>query len=293
MDTDRDAPAPENIADYACGCGEGPLWHPDERALYWVDIASGRLFRYDPATGGHAVVYEGETIGGFTIQDDGALLLFMARGRVATWRDGALSTVLEDIPDERATRFNDVIADPRGRVFCGTMPTAERKGRLYRLDGDGSLHLLLEDVGIANGMGFTPDHRHLYFTDSQARTIWRFAYDEETGAIGERSVFVETPEGEGVPDGMTVDADGFVWSARWDGDALFRYAPDGTLERTVAIPARKASCCTFGGPDYRHLYVTTAGGDRKDRDGEGAGALYRLAIDGVAGVPEFRSAIHP
>src|SRR5438094_350720 len=109
------------IADEACVIGEGPLWHPDERRLYWTDIGLGRMFRYDPATNAHEQVYEGEAVGGFTVQADGALLLFMARGAIKTWHDGRVSTVVEDIPDERTTRFNDVIADPAGRVYCGTM----------------------------------------------------------------------------------------------------------------------------------------------------------------------------
>ena len=130
---------PELIADYECTVGEGPLWHPDENCVYWVDIANGRLFRYEAGTGMHEQVYEGDAIGGFTIQDDGALLLFMARGAVKIWRGGELSTVLDEIPDERETRFNDVFADPEGRVFCGTMPAPHRGGRLYRLDPDRKL----------------------------------------------------------------------------------------------------------------------------------------------------------
>src|SRR5688500_7336911 len=130
---------PELIADYACVVGEGPLWHPQERRVYWVDIDRGRIFRYDPATGQHEMCYEGDTVGGFTIQANGALLLFMGRGAIKTWRDGELATIVEEIPDERESRFNDVIADPAGRVFCGTMPSGDQLGRLYRLDLDGTL----------------------------------------------------------------------------------------------------------------------------------------------------------
>ncbi len=281
---------PEIVADYACVTGEGPLWHPDEQRVYWVDIPAGRMFRYDPSTGAHEQFYSGEVVGGFTIQQDGALLLFMARGAVAVWRDGDLDYVLQEIPDERASRFNDVIADPAGRVFCGTMPTRERPGRLYRLDTDGTLTVVLEGVGCSNGMGFTPDRRRMYHTDSRAREIYLFDYDGESGVIANRRLFVRTPEGEGVPDGMTVDADGFVWSARWDGGCLVRYAPDGTEERRVHFPARKVSSVIFGGEDYADMYVTTAGGDKKEQEGAGAGALFRLDA-GVRGVPEFRSRI--
>jgi sugar lactone lactonase YvrE len=281
---------PQLIADYQCITGEGPLWHPQEKKVYWVDIPPGRLFRYDPATGHHEQCFEGEALGGFTIQADGTLLFFMARGAIKIWRDGQLITVVDEIPDERTTRFNDVIADPEGRVFCGTMPTKERLGRLYRLDLDGSLTILLENIGCSNGMGFTPDRKQMYYTDSPRREIYLFDYQRENGAIGNQRVFVQTAPGEGVPDGMTVDAEGYVWSARWDGGCLVRYAPDGTEERRVHFPAKKVSCVTFGGSDYTDMYVTTAGGNNKPEEGEGAGALFRLNL-GIRGVPEFYSRV--
>jgi sugar lactone lactonase YvrE len=282
---------PELIADYACVTGEGPLWHPQEQRLYWVDIPKGRLFRYTPATGEHEQCFESpEALGGFTIQEDGALLLFMARGAVKLWRDGDLTTVIDEIPDEITTRFNDVIADPEGRVFCGTMPTQSRLGRLYRLDPDRTLTQLLDDIGVSNGMGFTPDLQHLYYTDSPTRNIYIFDYDRATGNISNQRVFVQTPEGEGVPDGMTVDADGYVWSARWDGGILARYTPNGIEERRIAFPAKKVSSVTFGGPDYTDIYVTTAGGDQKATEGKGAGALFRLRL-GIQGKAEFASKI--
>jgi len=283
---------PELIADYHCVTGEGPLWHAGEQRLYWLDIPLGRIFRYDPAAGTHEQVYEGEPIGGFTIQSDGALLLFMARGAVKIWRQGVLTTVIDELPDERNTRFNDVIADPAGRVFCGTMRSPEHLGRLYRLERDGRITTLLDGIGTSNGLGFTPDRQQIYYTDTPKREIYLFDYHRETGAITNQRVFVHTPEdpAEGRPDGMTVDAEGYVWSARWDGGCLVRYAPDGTEERRVHFPAKKVSCPTFGGPDYSDLYVTTAGGDKKEENGPGAGALFRVRL-GIRGVPEFASRI--
>ena len=281
---------PELIADYACNTGEGPLWHPAEKCLYWCDIPTGRLFRYDPATGEHEQCHEGEVIGGFTIQADGALLLFLARGAVKTWRDGEMTAIVEDIPGERDNRFNDVIADPAGRVFCGTMSPPHRAGKLYRLDTDGTLAVVIEGTGTSNGLAFTLDGKKLYHTDSRKRTICVYDYGRETGAISNRQVFLSVPEGEGVPDGMTVDAEGCVWSARWDGGALFRYAPDGTELLRIEFPAKKVSSVTFGGDDYTDIYATTAGGDAKPTEGRGAGALFRLRA-GIAGVPEFYSRV--
>jgi sugar lactone lactonase YvrE len=282
---------PELIADYACIIGEGPLWHAAEQRLYWVDIPQGRLFRYHPASGEHQMCFEDEPLGGFTIQSDGALL-FMARGTIKIWRDGVFTPVIAEIPDERETRFNDVFADPAGRVFCGTMPTADRPGRLYRLDLDGTLTKLLDGIGCSNGMGLTPDQRQLYYTDSEAREIYLFDYDAASGTIGNQRIFaaVAPDEGEGIPDGMTVDAQGYVWSARWGGSCLVRYTPDAVLERRISLPAQKVSSVTFGGTDYTDMYVTTAGGDHKAEEGQGAGALFRLNL-GIQGVPEFLSRV--
>lgn len=282
---------PERIVDCQCHTGENPLWHPMERCLYWTDIPRGRLFRYFPATDRSEQCYSGEIVGGFTLQADGALLLFMARGAVAVWNGTSLRTIVEEIPDERAGRFNDVIADPAGRVFCGTMPTSAHSGRLYRLDLDGSLHLILDDLGIPNGMAFTPDRRGMYFTDSTARRIYFFDYDAPTGVLANRRVWLQTPGDAGVPDGMTVDSEGGVWSARWDGSALYRYTPDGIKDQRVAFPARKVSSVTFGGDDGRDLYVTTALGDgARNEEGSGAGALFCLRSS-VRGVPEFFSRV--
>lgn len=282
---------PDLITDYACITGEGPLWHPLEKRLYWLDIPQGRIFRYDPATGRHEICHQAdEAIGGLTIQADGALLLFMAQGAVRRWHNGVLETIIEEIPQERNSRFNDVIADPEGRVFCGTMPTEHRLGRLYRLDPDGTLTQVLDAVDISNGMGFSPDLRYLYHTESRARTITRFDYDRVTGALSNRRVFVEIPSGEGVPDGLTVDAEGYVWSARWGGSRLVRYTPEGEEERRIRFPANKVSSVTFGGSDLTDIYVTTAGGDDKAENGPGAGALFHLNL-GIQGRPEFFSRV--
>ena len=281
---------PELVADYQCEVGEGPLWHPMEKLLYWSDIPRGRMYRLDPSTGDHEQFYDGETVGGFTFQEDGSLLLFMEKGAIATWRDGKLSYIIEDIPEERDTRFNDVIADPAGRVFCGTMPGPDHAARLYRLDVDGSLTVVLEGIGISNGMGYTPDRSQMYYTDSTARQIYLFDYDADTGAIANQRVFLETDDDGTIPDGMTVDAEGFVWSARFGGWSLHRYAPDGTEERTVRFPAKNLTSLIFAGDDLTDIYVTSAGGQNRPEDGAAAGGLFRLNL-GIKGIPEFLSRV--
>jgi D-xylonolactonase len=285
-----DEAQPELIADYACEIGENPLWHPIEKRLYWCDIPNGRLYRYDPINNTHEQCYQGRTIGGFTIQADGSLLLFMDQGIIARWREDIPIQVISQIGRERSSRFNDVIADSRGRVFCGTMSSEQGKGSLYRLDVDGSIHRLLQDVGCSNGMAFTLDGKGFYYTDSFAHEIYLFDYNVEIGSIGNRRVFARFDEADGLPDGATLDADGRLWSAMWDGSCIVCLIPDGSIARKIVLPARKISSLTFGGNDYTDIYITTAGGNTKEADGLLSGALLRLKAE-RPGLPEFFSRI--
>jgi len=282
----------ERVADTTAHTGEGPVWHPAEQRLYWVDIPAGRLYRYDPETGENAVAYEtdGVPLGGVTVEADGALLLF-TRGQIERLVPGEETTDVIATVDAD-TRFNDVIADPEGRVFAGTMPAADALGDLYRIDPGGSASVVVEGVNVPNGMGFSGDGTTFFLTESEKRRIDAFDYAYTSGAIGNRRAFVETPPGDGVPDGMTVDAEGYLWSARWDGGRLVRYDPTGRPVREVAVPARKVSSLAFAGPGRTELYATTAltDGDRA-AEGEGAGALFRVRDPGAAGVPAFRSRI--
>jgi len=149
-----------------------------------------------------------------------------------------------------------------------------------------------EGLGTSNGMGFSPDRTRLYHSDSndRFRHIRVFDYDEATGELTNPRRFLAARPGDGKPDGLTIDAEGFVWSARWNGGLLIRYAPDATEDRRIELPVAKVSSVAFGGEELADLYVTTAGGDDRAREGSLAGALFRLR-PGVRGVPEFRSRI--
>ncbi len=286
------------IADYPCETGEGPLWHPDHECLYWLDIPPGRLYRYTPATASHHLVYQADRpIGGFTIQADGDLLLFMGSGKIMKWNERSTATVIEEIPAVRASRFNDVMAGPQGQVFCGTMSTSRTQppdGRLFRLAPDGTLEERLDGIGTSNGMGYAPDRQYFYHTDTRPGVIRRYRWDEGKGDFdhtsGQELYVARTEPDYGRPDGMTVDASGHLWIAHWDGFALIHADAHGTVLEFLTFPVRKVSSVTFGGPDLTDMYVTTAGGDDRAFNGPQAGALYRIRGESQ-GLPEFRSRI--
>ncbi len=292
---------PELVADAHCHIAEGPVWHPDEQCLYWTDIPAGRVYRFKPEDGKFELVYQGESVGGMTVQSDGSLLLLGARGTVRSWRDGQVTDdMLLQIPEEGNTRFNDVIADPSGRVLGGTMAERDasgviiRYGQLYRLEPGGEVHRIFGGLGSPNGMGFTEDQRHMYLTESAVgiQTIFRFEYDVATGTLSNRTLFHQTALGgrAGRPDGLTVDVDDCIWSARWDGAAVVRLDPEGNECERYSLPVAKVTSLTFGAPDYTDLYITTATSQHPDEHGIGAGGLFRLQT-GARGRAEFRSRV--
>lgn len=283
---------PETVVELPSQTGEGPLWNQRDRSLYWLDIPPGRLYRFDPESGQNYLTYQHDAaIGGYTFQADGSILLFFARGQILRWHEDEISTIVDEIPDETDGRFNDVIAGPDGHVFCGSMPTANGRARLYRLELDGSLNTLFDDIGLSNGFGFSPDNRVMYHTDTGGQVIYRLDYAAGTGEVGNREVLVRVPAGEGAPDGMATDADGAIWSARWDGHGIYKYSASGDLLGKVPFPVRKVSSLAFGGDDLGTAYVTTAGGDNRDQvEGALAGSLFRVDL-GATGRPAFLSRI--
>jgi len=282
----------ERVVDYQCLLGEGPLWHPVEKCLYWLDILRGQVLVYDPSNKTHRIVYEGEPVGGMTLQADGSLLFLMSKGVIANWRKGKLTT-LTQIKDayEQERRFNDAIADPAGRVYAGTMSLEDYTGRFYRIDTDGTAVKLLENVKISNGMAFSPDHKNFFFTETKASKIHVFDYEQTTGSLTNQRTFADIPqeEEEGLADGLTIDSQGYLWSARFGGSAVVRYSPDGAEERRIPVPAPNVASLTFAGDNLDDLYVATAAVQEKPAD-PSSGALFKLK-PGVRGVAQFVSRI--
>lgn len=281
---------PEMICDRRFAVAENPLWHDRHRCLYWTDIPAGFVYRFNPNDRSIEGVYAGNVVGGFTIQADDSLLLFLAGGAIVQWNEGRITTILDGMADEQNSRFNDVIADPRGRVFCGTMPTDDRPGRLYLLETDGRISKVLDGVKCSNGMAFSSDRRYLFHTDSYARAVNRYRYHEATGSIDDRELFFEGSERDGYPDGLTRDASGSFWSARWGGGCVVRYSPAAKEIGRILVPAKHVTSVTFGGDEFRDLFVTTARQADEAELTDASGAVFRFTTK-IQGVPEFRSRI--
>ena len=219
---------------------------------------AGHIYTYDPATGKNWLFSEGPITGAIVPHADGSLILLQDGQASRLDMKGKQTVIARDLCPGNE-RFNDAIADPVGRIFGGGFGP---KGNLTRIDLDGRITILFDGVGVPNGMGFTPDFKHLYFTDTIPHEIYLFDYDQATGGLTNRRVFAKIPPSDGIPDGMTMDAQGYLWTAIWYGGRLKRIAPDGKLERELRFPVYQTSAATFGGPDLADLYVTTACGKR-------------------------------
>jgi D-xylonolactonase len=185
--------------------------------------------------------------------------------------------------DDGMSRFNDVQADLEGRVFAGTIGKTKESGGLYRVGRDGNIEKLFAGTGCSNGMGFTPDGQHMFWTCSTTKRIFRFRYHRATGNLTDRELFYQASNDEGTPDGMAVDENGHVWSTRWGGRAVVHHGTDGKVIEKITMPVPTVSSCFFGGPDLSTLFVTTA--DGKPGSDTADGTLYSIDMP-VRGLPE-------
>jgi len=260
---------------------EGPAWDAPHARVLLVDIEGRRRHAVDWATGDVTTHEANETETAWIPRSAGGTVVVCRRGVRLADDDGVGELALEVEEERRSNRSNDAKCDPAGRLWLGTMSDAEDEpvGSLYRLDADLSLTRVLEGTTISNGLGWSPDARRMYFVDSPTRRVDAFAYDIGVGEASDRSVFVETTDFPGVPDGLAVDGEGCVWVAMHDGAALLRFSPDGRHVGTLDIPVPRPTSCCFAGPSLDRLVVTTAASD----DGSG-GDLFVCDV-GVAGMP--------
>jgi sugar lactone lactonase YvrE len=280
-------------------CGEAPIWDATQQCLYWTDCA-GKFYRYDWNTRRRDIIMENFEITGCALDNSGGFTLINSGG-VWFWnRNDEPSSIVSEIGGVKL-QLNDCIADPEGRLLAGScFYNAQAKyplGKLFCVQTSGAVQILDEGIHLANGLGFSPDGRTLYFADSVARVIYAYEYDSITGRVQNRRVFVRVPGDSGLPDGLTVDKEGFIWSAEWYGGCLCRYDPEGNLERRIRIPAKQTSSLAFGGPQMSDIFVTSAAKSEPtpvmppgyDPDsGYFGGGLFHLNA-GISGMAEYRT----
>ena len=285
------SPEIELALDAGADLGEGPTWDAVVDALVWVDITPGLVHRFDPTNGTDETWDVGQPVGAAVPTTSGRLAL-AAEDRFASLdpATGRVELLVEVEADLPTTMMNDGKCDAAGRFWAGTKDVEGRRplGSLYRLDADHGLVRVLTDVTISNGLGWSPDERTMYYIDSPTHGIDAFDFEPETAAVANRRRLVDLPRDWGLPDGMTVDEEGHLWVAFWDGAAVRRLAPDGRVVSATTFPASRVTSCAFGGPDLADLYVTSARDGLSDaqlREQPTAGGLFRLR-PGVRGLPE-------
>jgi len=271
----------EQVTDRLAGHGEGPAWDAATGRLHWVDMLVGDMLSLDPVSGAVARTPVSSMVCAIRPRRDGGLVVAVERGFGLFDPGSATPRILPELWPTGPVRMNDGGCDPLGRFYCGSMAVGDHHGagKLYRLDTDLSVAEVLDGLTVSNGLAWSRDGATAYYVDSDTQRIDVFA-----GDLTDRRPFVTVAPESGTPDGLCLDAEGGVWVALWDGGAVHRYGPDGTLDAVIPVPVARPTACTFGGPDLADLYITTSRPSADDPTP--SGALFR-ARPGVTGFPDY------
>jgi sugar lactone lactonase YvrE len=281
------------LAGHRFELGEGPFYDGTSRTLYWVDIIAGEAWSLKPATGETRTWSFNQPVSAVVPRKSGGLLVALANGLVFLDPETGKHTpfVAPEAADS-GNRSNEARVDPQGRFWLGTMqnnigsagedlPITRSHGALYRVTPDGAVTRMEKDIGISNTLCWDEARGRLYFADTRAGVIYVYDWDGATGEIANRRGFAG-PHERGFPDGSALDAEGYLWNARWGGSCLIRYAPDGRIDRIIDVPVQQPTSCVFAGDDLKTLYVTSARAGLGETANEFDGALLRAPAD-VAG----------
>jgi len=281
------------ISDAKSLLGEGPFWDIAEQRLYWVDIKRRLIHRFDPATGTDETWLTPEVVGSLAVREQGGLVLALKSGFYFYDLDAGTALPVAIPADQPAhNRFNDGKTDRQGRFWAGSMDdnSEEPTGGLFRLNPNLECEKLVDQIICSNGLCWSPDSRTMYYADSPRRTVWAWDFDPDVGAIENRRIFIQLSTAEGLPDGATVDAEGFVWLAHWDGWQINRYDPKGRVQESVKLPVKRPTCPIFGGPNLETIYVTSAStglSEQELAEQPHAGSVFAFEAN-VRGLPEVR-----
>lgn len=278
----------KNVLQARARLGESPVWDAAHQRLYWVDIYNHRVHQFDPATGADRCFEVGDVVGPLALAGDQRLLIGQ-RDRIA-FLDTQTATVTPIRPveaDKPNNRLNDGKCDPQGRFWFGSVSREPHQASLYRYDPDGTLQVMETGLTISNGLGWSPDGTTFYLTDSAPHKIYAYDFDGETGSIHNRRVLVDLSHESVEPDGLTIDAEGYLWSALWNGWRIVRFDPEGKEFMRVELPVQCPTSCTFGGEHLTDLYITTASVGLSQEEIENSfysGDLFCLKTD-IVGMP--------
>ncbi|MBG0569027.1 SMP-30/gluconolactonase/LRE family protein [Actinoplanes aureus] len=275
------------LTDIVCELGESALWDDRLARLYWVDITGQRIFALNWASRATKALDVPSPVGSVALRVDGGLIAVLPHAVVHCDVDRQTIEPVHDVePDLDANRCNDGAVDAWGRFWFGTMDLGEKlpTGSFYRFDG--GLHRAFGGIVCHNGPAWSPDGRVLYHVDSARRLITAYDFDGPAGTVGAGRTFVSDEGEDWFPDGVTVDAEGFVWNCKWDGARIVRYSPDGSVDRVLHVPVPRPTRCAFAGDDLSVLAVTTARIGLRDPDPLSGRVL--LLDPGVAGLPAHR-----
>jgi L-arabinonolactonase len=286
-------PEIRRIGDIKNQLGEGPLWDVAEQALYWLDIVGKMLHCWTPASDEYRAWPLPASPGSLALREEGGAVIALENGfHFFDFATAALTLIADPEAGEQRTGFNDGKVDRQGRFVAGStaLDMREPLGSLYRLGRDLTLETLEREIMVSNGPCFSPDGKTLYFADSPRRAIFAYDYDPAGGPLTNKRVLVDTGPLQTAPDGATVDAEGFLWSALVLSGRIARFTPDGRLDRVIELPVTMPSSVMFGGPALETIFVTSIGVPLAGRDASepDAGALLAVEGLGIKGLPEPR-----
>lgn len=271
--------------------GESPLWHHQERALYWVDAIKPAIHRYDPKTKAHQSWSMPELTSSIAMCKKGGLIASMGTGFVHfDTQSGSIEPLTQVLSGKDAERINDGKCDPLGRFWAGTVSPDPHQGlgKLFCLSRSYSVTTMKENVILSNGLAWSPCHSYFYFTDTLRSCIYRYRWHKDSGTISDQEIFITLDNKIGNLDGLTVDQQGYLWSAIWDGYKIIRFTPTGEIDSEITMPVQRPTSCIFGGDDMQTLFITSASRDVNEPEplaDEFAGGVFAIHLD-VAGLPE-------
>jgi sugar lactone lactonase YvrE len=284
----------ETVIQNACLLGEGPVWDFRKKTICWVDILNGQIHEYSPSNQTHKINSVHQMIGAVAICRSGHFIAALKNGFGFIDRDmGIVSMISNPEPDIPGNRFNDGKCGPDGRFWAGTMSHTDEpeKGSFYLLDRDLSVTKKMERVSISNGLTWSLDNSILYYIDTPTFTVAAFDFDRVNAEITNKRIAIRIPKNNGSPDGMTIDSEGMLWIAHWDGWQITRWDPiSGKKLLSIPLPVARVTSCCFGGELFGDLYITSAkNGLSQDqlRDQPLAGSLFVIENIGYNGLPLF------